>query len=127
MSQSADTVKALVSEGSLLKSEIKAKSERLKQITDQLVELEAGDYTGEHGEICKVIQPGPGIKPNAADCEAARELCGDEAFKKLFDREVSYSPKKAFRDLAAALLTPAKAAKVIALCEKVSTAFVKWS
>lgn len=127
MSQSADTVKALVSEGSLLKSEIKAKGERLKEITDQLVALGAGSYEGEKGEKVVVIQPGAGIKPDAADCEAAREICGNEVFNKLFDREVRYTPKKAFRDLAAALLTPGKATKLIALCEKVSAAFCKWS
>lgn len=127
MSQSADTIRSLVSEGAKLKSEIELKTKRLKEITAQLVELGAGDYEGDGGEKCKVIQPSASIKPTAEDIEAARELVSEDHFKMLFDREVKFSATKAFRELAEKLLTPAKAKKLIGLVEKASAAFVKWS
>jgi hypothetical protein len=46
----------------------------------------------------------------------ARELAG-ESFAALFDRHVLFRPKKAYAELAAALLTPAKARDTIALCK----------
>lgn len=126
MSQAADTVRSLVSEGAELKKKIADSKRRLDEITAQLVDMGAGDYGGEHGETAKVIQPGPQLKPSSEDIEAAKDLAGDH-FTKLFDRTIAYAPKKGFREIAEALLTPGLCKKLIALCEKASSAYVKWS
>lgn len=127
MSQSTDTISGLVTEGAAIKARAKADKKRLEEIEAQLIELGAGDYTGEGDTACKVIQPSPGIKVADGDIEPAREICGDEAFKKLFDRLVSYKPVKAFREVAEALLTAGKVKKLVALVEKPASPYVKWS
>lgn len=127
MSQSADTIAGLVSEGSVIKARMAADKRRLDEITALLTELDPGDYKGDNGEICKVIAPAAAIKVKDGEIEPAREICGDDAFKKLFDRAVSYSPVKAFRDVAAALLTPGKVKRLVELLEKPAAKYVKWS
>jgi threonine aldolase len=116
----------LVEAGAKLKAEIRTKQDALKEIEAHLIERGAGTYEGAAGESCTVIVPNPVIKPTADEIEAAREAAGDAA-DKLFTKVVSYAPVKAFREVVAALLSKAKAKKLIALCEKTSSPFVKWA
>lgn len=119
-------IAALVSEGSHLKATIKSQTERLKEIEATLLQSEHGELIGPDGTKALIVAPSPGIKPNSQDIDAVREIAGDN-FTKLFDREVSHKPKKGFREIVAALFTPAKAQKIIGLCEKASVPYVKWT
>lgn len=115
----------------------KEKADRLKEIKN-LLQVEALEREDEHEPGKKggkhwifeskvnqvtVTMPDPSLKPEEEDIEACRLLAGP-VFAKLFDRTVSFSPAKSFRDLVSKLLTPAKAAKVIEICERPSAARV---
>jgi hypothetical protein len=153
MGQSADTIKALVTEGAACKKELnkladkkkklentlaektkalaelaKPHADRVEEINAQLLELGAGDYFGDHGELAKVIAPAATLKPTNEEIEASRLIVGD-FFDKLIaeTRTVTYAPNKSFRGIAEALLSPEDAAKVIKLFEKPSTPYVKWA
>lgn len=145
MGQSADTIKALVTEGAACKKELNRLSDRLDshtkiindkkkpyavrldEINAQLVELGEGDYEGSKGEIAKVIAPAAALKPTTEEIEASRKILGKN-FPTLIaeNRSVVYTPNKSFRTIAEALLPAAVAAKVIKLFEKPSTPYVKW-
>lgn len=119
-------IAAAVAQGARLKDEIRVRTDELKDLEKQLIACGAGKYEGLHGEECNVIAPGPGIKPGDEDIAACKEIAG-EHFGKLFEKVTSFKPVKSFREVAAALLTKAKCAKVIAAVEKASSPFVKWA
>jgi hypothetical protein len=121
-----DEIITLVDRGSKLKSEIRLKQEELKEIDAKLIERGSGTYHGTNGTTCTVVVPNPGIKPSEDDVRLAMEVAGDHA-SKLFDKTVLYKPVKSFREVATALLTKAKAAKLINICLKASSPFVKWA
>lgn len=122
-----ENIAALVAEAFALRDTVSTAQARLKEIDALLIAQGAGRYLGEGGKgDCTVIVPKPSIKLAATEVEAAQKIAGDE-FSTLFERTVSYAPKKAFRELVVAVLTPGKAKKLIALLEKTSTAFVKWA
>lgn len=122
----SDIKQPLVTEAFKLRARIKADGEKLKEITERLIAEGPGDYLGLNGEKASVIAPGPNLKPSAEVVESLRDSLGD-AFGKLFDKVVSYKPAKAFREIAGAVLSPAKAKKVIAQCEQESNPYVKFS
>lgn len=125
---SPSEIKSLVTHGAKLDREIKDKADELKRLKALLVSLAPGEYQGEQGEVAKVIQPSPAIKPPPGAIGQAREIISDpDLFKKLFDRVVSYKPIANFRTAVAVALTPAKAVKVIALCEVDSQPYVVFS
>lgn len=118
----------LVTRGHALKGEINERTTELKEIEAQLIEKHgAGSLQGAGAAQCTVIIPNAGIKPDAAAIEACQSVAGAAAFKKLFEKVVTFKPVASFGAVAAALLSPAKAAKVIGLCEKSSSPFVKWA
>jgi len=118
---------ALIDEGASLKATIKEATARLKEIEAEILPLGAGKYEGATGTACQVICASPAIKPGKDAIEAVKAVVGEEHFKTIFDRVVNFQPCKGFRDVVAALLTPAKATKVFALCEAPSTPYVKWA
>jgi len=144
MSLALDDIKTLVSEGSVLKDKLsrlkkqldrkkfvveeaaKPLNERLGQINELLLEQGKGDYLGEKGEKAAVVEPSPTFKPTDEEVEAARVICGDH-FGLLFEEKKSFVPNKSFRAVAKALLKEADYTRLIAMCEKPSTAYVKWS
>jgi len=128
-----DEISSLVDEASSIESEILPmvpKIERLKEIKKLLAaEGEARPEEHETGKKggklwiadsatnrATVTFPAAAIKPSEDAIEASRKIAG-VAFGKLFDRDVVYSPVKAFRDVAEKLLAPAKVKKLISLCE----------
>lgn len=119
---------ALIIEGHALRAEIAERQERLKAIEGQLWEtlVEPGTYSTPAGSIA-LVSPGPKLTTTDEAIETARKLCPKTIFGKLFERSVSYSPVKAFRDLAAALLTPAKSRDLIAAFEQDSSKYCKWT
>ena len=117
----AEEIAGLVAEGTAIKTHIKEKKVRLDEIEAQLIAAGAAKHAG-----CIVIQPSPGIKPSQETIAEVKGLV-KTFFSKLFVRTVTYAPVKNFRDVARALLTPAKAQRVIALCETSNSPFVKWS
>jgi hypothetical protein len=132
-SQSVDTVRTvmdsipvLVTEANEIKRRQKEDGDRLKEISAALVKAGAGEHTGSDGSTALVICPSPTVKYIEDNHAQLQKLAGDE-FYSLFERKVTYAPVKAMRDVAKALLTPAKARKLIALSEVPSTAFVKFS
>ena len=123
-----ETTAALIAEGAALKAKIAKDSERLKEIADAVIaKLPPGKHEGNDGAACTIIAPSPSVKPSAEDAEAVREIAGDDAFKKLFERVVSFKPVKAFREVLAAITDKRTTAKVLSLVEKDSTASVKWA
>lgn len=121
-------ITVLIAEGASLKARIEADSKRLKEINDQLIsELPAGKHEGNDGTACSIVVPSPSVKPSAEDIDAVRQLAGDEAFKKLFDRMVSFKPVKAFREVLGAITDKRTAGRVLSLVEKEATPYVKWA
>lgn len=118
-----DETVSLVNEAARLDARIKGDSDRLKELKAQLSKLPPGTYLGDNGAKALVIQPEPGIRPAADAIAKAMELVGDLS-KKLFTRTVVIKPVKDFRAAARAALTPAKAEKVIALCEVAGAPYV---
>lgn len=118
-------IKSLVSQGAKLDREI----QELKRIRALLASLPPGEYVGEKpGDIAKVIAPSPAIKPQPGVIGQCREIISDpDLFKKLFDRIITYKPVANFRSVIAAILTPAKAQKVIQLCEVETQPYVVFS
>lgn len=122
-----DEIAALVDEGVELDSAIKAKSKRLDEIKATLRARGVGEYKGTGSNVAKVLEVEASIKPVAEQkADAARKLAADH-FPNLFARTVTFLPVKGFRAVCVALLTPAKAAKLIALCEKENTPQVRFS
>ncbi len=117
-------IERLVAESVLLKVCIDRDSARLDDLKAELGELPPGKYVSDAGARATVVAAGTAIKPDQAQVAAARQLAGIHA-RLLFEREVVYKPKPSFRDIVRALLTPAKADKIIALCEKPTAAQVR--
>lgn len=122
---------ALADEAGALDAEIKAKLARLVEIRELVLkeanlrpkEHTAGKKGGKHwiydGTTTQIMVTfaGPSLAPTAEALKQISKIAGT-AFAKLFDKETVYSPVKGFRDIATAVLTPARARKVIALAEK---------
>lgn len=115
------TVSELVSEGVEIRGRMAVDKKRLDEIQAELVKMGAGRY-----ESALVIQPAAGVKPEETDIPEAKKICG-KAFKSLFTRNVSHSPVKNFASVAAAVLSPGKCKKLLALVSKEAKAYVKWS
>jgi len=111
-----------------LEAQIKPAQEELKTLKGQLIDGGAGVYHGTDGRKATVISVSEKLEPNPNEeaVLAAKKIAG-ETFEKLFEKVVTYRPLKSFRELALALLTPAKARKVITACEKPGYTFVKLS
>ena len=121
MTDSPD-ISVLVKEGAEIKAKIKALQEELKTVEAKIIAAGAGKRT--HGSSsCVVIQPKPKFDPSQEAIAQARELIG---FRKLFNRNVTYSAVEGVRNVATALLTPGKVKKFLELCEKEVKAFLKW-
>lgn len=121
------TLPQLVTRGAQLDAKIKTLGEELKGIRAHLVSAGHGEHRGENGERALVVFPSPVIKPDA-DAIADAQICaGRAAFGKLFERVVSFKPRKGFREIASAVLTPAKCKKLIERCEVESAPQVRFS
>ena len=125
----APTPTRLVAEGLRLIAERDQRIAELRAIDEQLIALGAGRYiadgTDTHGtfKVVTVVGAVPGSVGAASyalrskeDEERARELAGDDDFKKLFDRTVFYRPCAGFADVTPKILTPAKARDLLQLC-----------
>jgi hypothetical protein len=122
------TTAQLIAEGAKIKTRLATDTERLKEINAQLVKLAPGTHEGDEGASCQVIAPASAIKLDATKVDQVKEITGDDAFKKLFDRKVSFSAVKAFRELLAALVTGKRdQKKVLELTEQPGTTYVKWA
>jgi len=121
-----DEIAELVTEGSTLRAEIEVSNARLKEINAALIAQGSGKYADPDGNEANVIIPGPGVKPTQEDIDEVRQITGDDLFKKLFERVVSFKAVKSFAEVAKALLTPAKLRRVTELVTKESTPYVKW-
>ena len=119
-------IRSLVDESVRLNDSIEADVARLGELKELLLELPPGRYCGSNltGRVL-VVPSSTAIKPGEAQVAAARALAGKHAAK-LFTREVSYKAVKGLRDIATALLTPAKARKLIALCEVPTAAQIRF-
>ena len=116
----------LASLGKALYDAISDSEKRLAEINKELIARGAADITTDNGEIVHVIFPSKSIKPGKDAIARARQICG-ALFTKLFDRFVVYKPRKDFRAIAAAVLTPARHDKLIQACEVESTPYVRYS
>jgi hypothetical protein len=104
-------------------AELKAIDEQLAGIETQLIELGAGRYADSEARLAatvvaaipQVMSPDTFRLRSTDDEQAARGLAG-EKFLTCFDRNVFFSPKQGFDSIARAILTPAKARDLIALC-----------
>lgn len=120
-------IPALVARRTFLKGSIATAVGELDQINAQLLTLGAGDYRGPEGQRALVIAPGPSVQPPQSKTmldEIKAIIADDNNFKKLFYFIGGYKPRKEFRALARAILTPGRADKVLALLEKPSTPYV---
>lgn len=83
----------------------------------------------QSGDGCKalIVHPAPAVKPDAGTIAALKTSLPQDKFGKLFERLVVFKPVKAFRAVAAAILTPAAAAKLFARVEVESKPYVKFS
>lgn len=118
----------LIAIGAELKARILDDTTQLKQIEAELIaKLAPGKHATEDGRAgCNIIFPGPALKPDEAAVTTIQGLVPKDVFKTLFERHVTFKPAKAFRELAAALVNKPLLKKVLSLCEKDSTPYVKW-
>lgn len=119
----SNKIQALVTRGHQVKAQIKDLSAELKEIEEKVIE--AGGGEDADGRKAQVVESAPTIS-TPDDIEGAQAIAG-ESFSKLFDVVKTHKPVKGFREVAKALLTKAKCAKLIALCEKQKAPWVKWS
>lgn len=119
---------ALVTEGTQLKAQIKAATARLKDIETTLIEQGTGDYLDPDGHKAQVIQPSDSfVFPDDAGEQAlVREISGG-FFGKLFEKVTTQKPVKAFQNVATAVLGKRELTKILKLCSKSKSAYVKWS
>lgn len=116
-------IEALIQRGYQLKDQIKDLTTELKDIEGKLMEAGGGEL--EDGRKVIVIESAPSITA-PEDISEAQAIAGD-AFGKLFEVVKTHKPVKSFREVAAAVLTKAKAAKLIKLCEKPKAPWLKWA
>lgn len=117
----------LIARGAKLKASIAEQTKELKEIeADILRRCAPGKHQGDENTSCSVIAPAATIKLSTEDVDKVKELTGDETFKKLFERTVTFKPVKAFRDLLAALVGKREQKKVLELTQGESTSYVKW-
>ncbi len=119
----------LIDEAHEIKGRIAAEEKRLKAICEQLLAShEPGEYSGTDDRRARVFAPGAEIKLADSDLDATREAVGgDDNFKALFERNVTFKPKKGFREIAGAILKKPALKKLFALVEKQKAPFVKFS
>lgn len=117
-------IEALVLRGTEVRARIDELKAEMAEITENLIEAGGGLHP-ETGHKALLIEPKPMIvMPESLDDVQA--LAG-EHFGKLFETVKSHKPVKSFEDVAKALLPKGKASKLIALCQKAKTPFLKWS
>lgn len=125
-----------VNEAAALDAECKAKYKRLSDIKRDLLneatrrpdEHQSGktggtnwNFVTDEGARVTVTFPTAGIACLQGEEDAAlREITG-AAFGKLFEKRVTFSPVKSFREILSAVLPKPKAKKVLALVESPST------
>ena len=120
-------IPALIARRAALKAVIAVATQELEQVTMAILALGAGEYHGPEGQRALVIAPGPSVQPPQSKAmldEIKAIIDDDKAFKGLFYFTGGYKPRKNFRSLAAALLTPTRAQKVLSLLERPSTPYV---
>lgn len=117
----------LIRRGKELDQRIKEDSEELRKIRTQIIAEGVGRHEGACGSEALVIQPNPNLNPDADAIEVVRKLIPAVQFSKLFRTVTTTKPVDAFRQVAAAVVSPKVLPKVIAACEKPSAAQVKFS
>lgn len=122
MSQS---IPDLVTEGAEIRKLVADKGKRLKEIEAALIAAGPGLHEDGKGTKVSVVAAGESVCV-PADLDAVKEAAG-EHFGKLFEREVSYKPVKGFAEIVGALFKKPAAKKILNLCRKVRSAYVKWS
>ncbi len=94
---------------------------------EQLAKLKAGRYPGTlPGEVVTVVAETKSLRPNDAQIEAARKICGvhaDVLFKRT--EKVSFKPVESMREIAQVLLKPRRYEQLLALCEVPVEAYVR--
>lgn len=122
-----DDLRSLIRRGRDLDSLIKESSEELKNIKARLIAAGAGKHEGTDGAQALVIFPAPSIKGDEETARAVRRLVGPTKYAKLFLESVVFTPVKAFREVASALLAPDVAEEAIKLCEREGSPQVRFS
>lgn len=134
---------ALVIGTANLEAELAPKIEDLKRrkalIIEEVMASRKVDDTATGGRVYKFVGEGPNaglsmtiswpapeIKFPKAKLAALQKLCGDKFRKLFFELTINIAVKN-FRDVARAVLTPAKAKKAIALCEVASAPRLKFT
>lgn len=116
-------IAAQVARGHQIRAQMKDLKEELASIEADLIE--AGGGEDAEGRKAIVVESAPAIAA-PEKIEDAQGIAGDH-FGKLFEKVVTYKPVKSFREVAGALLTKAKAGRLISLCEKAKAPYIKWS
>ncbi len=122
-----EDVPALVARRAFLKAEIACLEAEVESINVRLVACGPGEYASPANDRVKVISPRPSLQAPKEKkvVDEIRVIIDDEkAFRKLFVYSEAYKLIKDFRAVSAALLTPARLAKVLALLEKPGTPYV---
>ena len=112
----------LRAEGASLKANIKAASERLKEIETELLK----DGPQKYEECTVVGESTQVIVPEGDDDEAVQKFAG-EHYDKLFERVTSYKCVKGYKDVVTALFPTRTAAAILNRCTKTKSGFVKWN
>ena len=116
-------IEALVTRGHHIRAQMKDLKDELAGIEHSLID--AGGGEDADGRKATVIESAPSIAV-PENIDDAQGIAG-EHFGKLFEKVVTYKPVKSFREVAGALLTKAKAGRIISLCEKPKAPWIKWS
>lgn len=110
-----------------LDSIIKESSDELKQLKATILAAGEGEHEGADGSKAIVIFPAPSIKPTADGLRECKRLLTTTQWAKLFVEESSWTPTKAFREVAAALVKPDVLLDLLVACEREGTPQVRLS
>ncbi|HKP93452.1 MAG TPA: hypothetical protein VJS88_06115 [Chthoniobacterales bacterium] len=119
MSDKEKSATELIDEAYAVHAVLATSKTRLDEISAALIALGKGKYSGTNPEhVATVIVPSApeaGYKLESKNEARARDIAGKN-FGIVFDRKISFAPCKAFVEICAKVLTPAKREKLLALC-----------
>lgn len=121
----AESIRRLVAAAVRLNAKIKADEAKLARYKEELVLLAPGKYFSDDDDRVTVVGASTAIKPSEAQVAAAHKLAKEKAGL-IFKEVRSYKCVDGFREIVRAVFTPARAEKIIALCEVPTAAQVRF-
>jgi len=125
--RSAKSIPDLVSRYVVICAQQEALEKERCDLRDILVQKGKGALRGANGETIQVIYPDPKIQVQADKIELIKERIGEENFKTLIERVVTWKPVKSCRDVANRVLTKLQLRQFLGLTESECAPYIRIS